>query len=59
MSDSASSPPYTWTFWRVVRATLVLVSVGLGFWLLYRFNQVIFILFIAIVLGTILRPVVD
>ena len=39
-------------------ATLVLVFVGLSFWLLYRFHQVIFILFVAIVIGTILRPVV-
>jgi predicted PurR-regulated permease PerM len=49
---------YNWTFWRVVWATLVLAGVGLGFWLLYRFNQVVFILFIAVVIGTILRPVV-
>jgi predicted PurR-regulated permease PerM len=47
-----------WTFWRVVWATLVLVSVGLSFWLLYRFHQVLFILFIAIVIGTVIRPVV-
>jgi len=39
-------------------ATLVLVFVALSFWLLYRFNQVVFILFIAIVLGTVIRPVV-
>jgi predicted PurR-regulated permease PerM len=58
MSVDSSSPPYSWTFWRVVWATLVLVSVGLSFWLLYRFNQVIFILFVAIVIGTILRPAV-
>jgi predicted PurR-regulated permease PerM len=49
---------YNWTFWRVVWATLVLACLALGFWLLYRFNQVVFILFIAIVIGTILRPVV-
>jgi predicted PurR-regulated permease PerM len=36
----------------------VLVSVVLGFWLLYRFNQVVFILFIAIVIGTVIRPAV-
>ena len=30
----------------------------LCFWLLYRFNQVIFVLFIAIVIGTVLRPAV-
>jgi predicted PurR-regulated permease PerM len=39
-------------------ATLVLVFIILGFWLLYRFNQVVFILFIAIVIGTLLRPAV-
>jgi len=39
-------------------ATLVLLSVVLGFWLLYRFYQVVFILFIAIVLGTAIRPFV-
>jgi len=52
------SQPYDWTFRRVVWATLVLVSVIFGFWLLYRFNQVVFILFIAIVIGTVIRPLV-
>jgi predicted PurR-regulated permease PerM len=41
-----------------VWATLVLVFVALSFWLLYRFNQVVFILFIAIVMGTVIRPAV-
>jgi predicted PurR-regulated permease PerM len=41
-----------------VWATLVLVSIILGFWLLYRFNQVVFILLIAIVIGTVIRPAV-
>ena len=50
--------PYNWTFGRVVWATLVLVAVILGFWLLYRFNQVIFTLFIAMVIGTVIRPAV-
>jgi predicted PurR-regulated permease PerM len=40
-------------------ATLVLVFVALSFWLLYRFNQVIFMLFVAIVVGTVIRPVVS
>jgi len=39
-------------------ATLVLVFVALSFWLLYRFNQVVFILFVAIVIGTVIRPAV-
>jgi predicted PurR-regulated permease PerM len=47
-----------WTFGRVVWATLVLATVGLSFWLLYRFHQVLFILFVAVVIGTIIRPVV-
>jgi len=49
---------YDWTFRRVVWATLVLVFIALSFWLLYRFNQVVFILFIAIVMGTVIRPAV-
>ncbi len=52
------SRPYQWTFRRVMWATLVLVLVALSFWLLYRFSQVVFILFIAIVMGTVIRPVV-
>jgi hypothetical protein len=45
-----------WTFRRVVWATLVLVSVALGFWLLYRFNQVLSILLIAVSIGTVIGP---
>jgi predicted PurR-regulated permease PerM len=48
--------PENWTFWRVAWATLVLAAVCLSFWLLYRFSQVVFILFVAIVIGTVLRP---
>jgi predicted PurR-regulated permease PerM len=51
--------PYDWTFRRVVWATLVLVSIVFFFWLLYRFYQVIFILFIAVVIGTVIRPIVN
>jgi len=58
VSGIAYSPPFTWTFWRVVWAVIVLVTIGLGFWLLYRFHQIVFILFVAIVLGTVLRPMV-
>ncbi len=57
--QSAPSQPYEWTFRRVVWATLVLLSVVFGFWLLYRFNQVVFILFIAMVVGTVIRPAVN
>jgi predicted PurR-regulated permease PerM len=58
MAVNSPSQPYNWTFRRVIWATLVLISVMLGFWLFYRFNQVIFTLFIAMVIGTVIRPVV-
>ena len=58
MTVNTVSVSYDWTFRRVVWATLVLLSVILGFWLIYRFNQVIFILFVAIVIGTVIRPAV-
>jgi predicted PurR-regulated permease PerM len=40
-------------------ATILLVGIGLGFFLLYRFYLVIFILFVAIMLGTVIRPIVN
>ena len=59
MSVNPISQPYTWTFRRVVWATLVLVFVFFCFWALYRFYQVVFIAFIAIVIGTVIRPLVN
>jgi predicted PurR-regulated permease PerM len=58
MATQPPSQAYPWTFRRVMWATLVLVFVALSFWLLYRFYQVVFILFVAIVMGTVIRPVV-
>ncbi len=58
MELNSPSQPYDWTFRRVVWATLILVFVVLSFWLLYRFNQVVFTFFIAIVIGTVIRPAV-
>ncbi len=51
--------PYQWTFRRVVLATLVLTLIVFGFWLIFRFYQILFILFIAIVMGTVIRPIVS
>jgi predicted PurR-regulated permease PerM len=56
MALNSPAQPYQWTFRRVMWATLVLVFVALSFWLLYRFNQVVFVLFIAILIGTAIRP---
>jgi predicted PurR-regulated permease PerM len=47
-----------WSFRRVVWATLVLICIGISFWLIYRFSYIVFILFISIVMGTVMRPVV-
>ena len=44
---------------QVVVATLSVVAVCLLFFLLYRFSQILFVLLVAIVLGTALRPIVD
>src|ERR1035437_9558147 len=56
MADQQETQQDEWTFLKVVWGTIILVFVALGFWLLYRFYQVIFILFIAIVMGTVIRP---
>src|SRR4030042_6053173 len=58
MALLSPSQPYQWTFRRVMGATLVLVLVALGFYLLYRFYNVVFILFIAVVMGAVIRPAV-
>ncbi|HWQ04842.1 MAG TPA: AI-2E family transporter [Longilinea sp.] len=59
MELNPTSQPTQWTFRRVMGATLLIVFVALCFWLLYRFYQVVFILFIAIVMGTVIRPIVS
>lgn len=56
MTSNPSAQLSDWTFRRMVGATLIVLAVGLCFWLFYRFSQVVFILFIAIVLGTAIRP---
>ena len=54
-----NSQPYQWTFRRVVGATLVFSFVAFCFYLLFRFYQVVFILFIAVMLGTVIRPLAN
>jgi predicted PurR-regulated permease PerM len=57
----SAMPEHTgqWTDQRVVLTTLGALLVGLGFWLVFRFYSVAFILFSALVLGTVIRPAVD
>ena len=48
-----------WTTKQVILATLFVVCVFLTFWLLYRFRTVVFLFFIAMVVGTTIRPAVE
>jgi predicted PurR-regulated permease PerM len=57
MEQESEPNQKSWTFQRVFGATLVFVFVALSFLFLYRFYQVIFILFIGILVGTVIRPV--
>src|SRR5262245_35604938 len=62
MKAATSSSPEevtTWTTNQVVFATIFVVCVFLIFWLLYRLQTVLLLFFIAIVLGTAIRPAVE
>jgi predicted PurR-regulated permease PerM len=59
MKSSPSERVVTWTTSQVVLATIFVVCVFLTFWLLYRLRDVLFLFFVAIVLGTAIRPAVD
>ncbi|MCB0167961.1 MAG: AI-2E family transporter [Anaerolineae bacterium] len=57
-----SPSPSVWADWsarRIILATLVVVAVALGFWLLYQIRLVMIILFTAIIIGTALKPLTD
>lgn len=49
-------PP--WSAGRVIGSTIVVLLVCAGFYALYRFSTIFFVLFVAIVLATALRPAV-
>ena len=62
MKAATSSSPEevtTWTTNQVVFATIFVVCVFLIFWLLYRLQTVLLLFFVAIVLGTAIRPAVE
>ena len=59
MRASSSSEVPTWTTGQVVSATLFVVCVFLMFWLLYSLRIVLFLFFVAIVIGTAIRPAVE
>lgn len=59
LQPAEPAPADPWTGQRVVLTTLGALLVVLGFWLVFRFYSVAFILFAALVLGTVIRPAVD
>lgn len=59
MKSSPSERVVAWTTSQVVLATIFVVCVFLTLWLLYRLRDVLFLFFVAIVIGTAIRPAVD
>ena len=59
MTTNSSTPFSNWRNWQIALATIFVVGVAIGFWLLIRFWLVFFILFIAIVISTAITPAVD
>ena len=59
MKSSTSEGVTTWTTSQVVLATIFVVCVFLTFWLLYSLRAVLFLFFVAVFLGTAIRPAVD
>jgi predicted PurR-regulated permease PerM len=58
-STSTTQEVPRWTTIQVVFATIFVVCVFLAFWLLFRLRGVVFLFFVALVLGTALRPGVE
>ena len=58
-TSSSSEEVTTWTTNQVVFATIFVVCVFLIFWLLYRLQTVLLLFFVAIVVGTAIRPAVE
>jgi predicted PurR-regulated permease PerM len=58
-SSSSSEEITTWTTSQVVIATVFVVCVFFIFWLLFRLRSVLFLFFVAIVMGTAIRPAVE
>ncbi|RPJ24825.1 MAG: AI-2E family transporter [Chloroflexi bacterium] len=59
MKSSPTEEVTTWTTSQVVLATLFVVCVFLTFWLLYSLRIVLFLFFVAVVIGTAIRPAVE
>ena len=59
MKSSPSEGVSTWTTSQVILATVFVVCVFLTFWLIYSLRVVLFLFFVAVVIGTAIRPAVE
>lgn len=59
MANEISPLPRGWTAGQVVMATLFVVAVGIGFFLLSYFSQVVLLFLVAVVIGTAIKPAVN
>ncbi len=59
MATETSQSPGLWTPKQIAQATLFIVFVTTGFYLLYRFRAIVLILFVAMLIGTGVKPAVS
>lgn len=59
MASETSQSPGLWTPKQIAQATLFIVFVTTGFYLLYRFRAIVLILFVAMLIGTGIKPAVS
>lgn len=59
MNQQTAQPPSRWSPRQIMLATLFIVFVLFTFWLLFRFRTVVLLLFIAVLLGTGIKPAVN
>lgn len=58
-TSSTDQPGQPSLFRKVIGMALIVLAIGVGFFLIYQFHQVLFILFTSIILGTVLRPLMQ
>jgi len=57
-TDMAPEPFAGWTPRRVITATLIVLAIAAGFWLVFRFHTTVFLFLVAVMLGIATKPAV-
>lgn len=58
-NGTTGDPPPKYTYRQVFYATIVVAAITISFYLLFRYSQIVFVLFLAIVISTAIRPLVN